>query len=592
MDHLADLNPPLGRGGGPCLVIQRILDVVSNPALRNTLVQQIEDGTGLHKGEESKVYRPVRDKGPGGMIENLLFSPHVQYRMDLRGVTIGAVQKSLQRALKQLDEWRVKRDKRYDDVLRELRVENRFRWLDPASNLFTTVAPNGLRSVEVVTTFWKGKEDPPPPSPGTCSTRSAGYRTDDLSGYQTFVKDPHDQGEDHEKQQVLPSPPWTRTGPSETPSFNVPEPGRDKYRGPGTPGRPHPNEPARTSPRRAPVDAAKDGPAFPSGDDRQHEQRGEAKTDSKKYYQQHRTEKQQIAKKWYDKNKNKAKFRVDQDRRDKFPDRFERRPGGGFDSAADRSKEWRKEQDHTADMIERRPPDMDSDQRFDRGHGYRWPVDGLPADVLDAPETPDNPGSSRVIPDNHNFENRKAVVIRQILDACGPDVKTKASGIQPKLSKVDAKNGMWTFTVTGSESTYLVKVKTSVSGNVKDASKAQVQVACSCPFWQWQGPEHWAREGGYLYGKPTGLATAPEEKDPTHKHGACKHVVAVFDLILKKKWSVPGKAASGSAQFFADSLATGDVVIHHPFVAGDAKKLAARYLEAIRRTHANLHLSM
>lgn len=652
MDYRADLNPPLGNPGGPCFVVKRILDHVSSPASAEVLIQKVEQGREFEKTDERAVYRPLQEKGPGGSIEKMLLSPHVQYKMDLRGVPVYAVRKALKSALKQLETWQAKGDRRYNDALTLLRRENRLKWHDTESGLFISVAPNGMKSVEVVTTFWKGVEDPP--APGKCP-RTGGYRTDDLSGYQTFVKGP---GTGDRKEQALPSPPWSRSKPTGTPSYNGPDSDSDiKPRTTGVPGRPHPDAPAQSSPKREPVQtAAVKGPAFP-GSDRQKDQKGESKVYYQVYYQKNRKEIQNRAKRWNRKYKNTTRYKNDKMRRRKYPDRFTRRPSGGHHQPKDRSKEWRKDQkkasfefapvpffhwptklwaevvdldaDHglliiddenhhveavpleeffnqalfededldamleildmvygdvtTANLIERVPPEMDPGTWVDRATPQD-PHDHPGLNKLDIPEVTDNPGSARVIPEGRGFENRKAVRIKQIVDACDTGLRQKARGIKPRLSRVDAKNAMWTFTVQGSGDTYLVKVKAQAKGNVRDAAKADVHVACSCPFWQWQGPEHWAQKEGYLFGKPKGTASVPSDKDPAHRHGACKHVLAVFDFILDKKWGVPGKAASTDLRFLADTLASNEVVVSHPEAEASLHRVAAWYLGAVRRT--------
>lgn len=58
------------------------------------------------------------------------------------------------------------------------------------------------------------------------------------------------------------------------------------------------------------------------------------------------------------------------------------------------------------------------------------------------------------------------------------------------------------------------------------------RVSCSCPFWRWQGPEHWARKFLYIYSNPVGTASVPVIKDPMKKHGICKHIYAIFKDII------------------------------------------------------------
>lgn len=56
-------------------------------------------------------------------------------------------------------------------------------------------------------------------------------------------------------------------------------------------------------------------------------------------------------------------------------------------------------------------------------------------------------------------------------------------------------------------------------------------VSCDCMFWQWQGPEHWAKVGDYLLGELKGTASIPVEKDAKGSHRVCKHVAAVLRVL-------------------------------------------------------------
>ncbi len=94
------------------------------------------------------------------------------------------------------------------------------------------------------------------------------------------------------------------------------------------------------------------------------------------------------------------------------------------------------------------------------------------------------------------------------------------------------KEGFWSFTSNGSDGTYTIKIKGlgMKDGNIKSLSKATVKVSCNCKFFRWQGPEHWAKKEGYLYGKQEGTASKPVIKDPKGKHRVCKHIIAAFKL--------------------------------------------------------------
>lgn len=161
--------------------------------------------------------------------------------------------------------------------------------------------------------------------------------------------------------------------------------------------------------------------------------------------------------------------------------------------------------------------------------------------------TDNNPGSAKVIPEGHDFQNRMASAVRvaakmaEILQGIDPGIASRARGITPKMKRSDPGNTVYSFAVPGSKGeTYTVKVKgVPPTGSVKTLSKMDLKLSCSCDFWQYQGPEHWARAGDYLFGKPRGTADRPDAKDPQGRNRLCKHAVAVLGTV--KKWPAFGK---------------------------------------------------
>jgi hypothetical protein len=174
--------------------------------------------------------------------------------------------------------------------------------------------------------------------------------------------------------------------------------------------------------------------------------------------------------------------------------------------------------------------------------------DRKPGERPDFGQVDNNPGSAKVIPEGHDFANRMAsgspssirVAARmaEILDGAAPDVLSRARLIKPRKKKVNPDNLFFAFAVPGSKGEpYTVRVKmTRPKANISDVKKMDLKLSCSCDFWRWQGPEHWAKAGDYLYGKPRGTATRPTEKDPKAKHRVCKHVAAVLSMV--EKWSL------------------------------------------------------
>lgn len=117
-----------------------------------------------------------------------------------------------------------------------------------------------------------------------------------------------------------------------------------------------------------------------------------------------------------------------------------------------------------------------------------------------------------------------------------PDRETarKAKACRVSLRKNDTPAYRWTYAVDCGNGAKAVKVEGQEAPSIEEMP---LRVACSCPAWQWQGPEHHARQEGYLQGRPRGTASAPRERDPRGQHRVCKHVAAVLGAL--KRLSLP-----------------------------------------------------
>jgi hypothetical protein len=179
----------------------------------------------------------------------------------------------------------------------------------------------------------------------------------------------------------------------------------------------------------------------------------------------------------------------------------------------------------------------------------------------------DNPSSAKVIPDQMRetlrdqltyiqasrvaarwSQTRTAATIGDLLSNTGPEVHKRSLNVTPKLKRADPRRGIWTFEVTGSTGKlYKVWVKGKKKGNVRNLDKAQIQCTCTCPFWRWQGPEHWGKKNKFLYQRPRGTASDPVIRDPREQHWACKHVLAALEMARKYRlaseqgWSFEGE---------------------------------------------------
>lgn len=170
--------------------------------------------------------------------------------------------------------------------------------------------------------------------------------------------------------------------------------------------------------------------------------------------------------------------------------------------------------------------------------------DRSPGHRLDVREMDSAPGSAKVIPSGHGFVNKEASSVRvakrlaELLSETSPKVLLKSKTLEPKGKRFDQKNAMYVFTCPSSEgnSEYIVRMKVERVGNRKKLQTMDIKVSCSCEFWRWQGPEHWASFGEYLYGAPRGTASKPNIKDPTSVHKVCKHVAATLEKV--KNWEL------------------------------------------------------
>ena len=161
----ADLEPPLGYPGGPCQVVDRIEKEIRNPALRENLEDVVEKGEKVENPDAAKIYDLESEKGVGS-IQKIVISPHAQYRMDLRSITVPAVRAAIKSLLKALGDWKSQKHPMHDRVMEGWSKGTNFEWVDPKLGLSVVVRPSGPSGLLLVTTYWKGEADPK--APGAC----------------------------------------------------------------------------------------------------------------------------------------------------------------------------------------------------------------------------------------------------------------------------------------------------------------------------------------------------------------------------------------------------------------------------------------
>lgn len=125
----------------------------------------------------------------------------------------------------------------------------------------------------------------------------------------------------------------------------------------------------------------------------------------------------------------------------------------------------------------------------------------------------------------------------EVVNGLNPTFKDRAKRCGVTLRRVDASNLRWLFSVDCGNGAKVVKLKAFRAGNVVRLGKMDVDLACSCPAWQWLGPEHHAKREEYLDGTPRGTASTPVIRDPAGINRVCKHVAAVLSFV--QGWEVP-----------------------------------------------------
>ena len=296
------------------------------------------------------------------------------------------------------------------------------------------------------------------------------------------------------------------------------------------------------------------------GNKRQHKQeRGEARKRRKKYMKNRMQDRRKALIRWHTRTKRKPKVKERRKRYKENPERYRRRApkryvrpepnrvasrfvGAGAVMLYD---QWNPAND------EINQPGLDVDYRATSPTTYEMAPDeqmGVPAGVRAPSNQTENvpPASSRVIPDAMKetlreqltyvrAQKQAAATIPEIMGNCGPMIHMRSQGLKYRRKRL-SPSGMSTWIVTGSTGDlYTVKLKPiQKDKRVKMVVKMPIKVSCSCPFFRWQGPEHWAKVNDFLYGKPQGTASFPIIRDPKSKHWVCKHVLAV--LRLAQKW--------------------------------------------------------
>lgn len=179
--HLrADLSPPLGYPGGACYLLERIRKNVRNPADAESMISDVSEGGDLTLTEASRVYGLGTEAPPvKTRFKKVLLSPHAQYRMDLRGITVPEVRLALKSFNKAFLDAKSRNDPTYRRWTTDMAHDTGIAWTDPQTGLTVVFAAGGDGTVaKVITVYWPGHDELDGGScPRMASTVTPGVKT-------------------------------------------------------------------------------------------------------------------------------------------------------------------------------------------------------------------------------------------------------------------------------------------------------------------------------------------------------------------------------------------------------------------------------
>jgi hypothetical protein len=132
---------------------------------------------------------------------------------------------------------------------------------------------------------------------------------------------------------------------------------------------------------------------------------------------------------------------------------------------------------------------------------------------------------------------RVASTSDEILTGLDSEFARRAKKCSATLKRADLKNLRWIFSVNCGNGPRAVKIKALPKAQNRAFAKLDLELSCSCPAWQWLGPEYHAKGEAYQLGPLAGTASTPNIRDPERDNRVCKHVAAA--LHVTRSWEIP-----------------------------------------------------
>lgn len=132
---------------------------------------------------------------------------------------------------------------------------------------------------------------------------------------------------------------------------------------------------------------------------------------------------------------------------------------------------------------------------------------------------------------------RVASTVDEILTGLDPKFRARSKKCSAQVKRADLKNLRWIFSVDCGNGPKAVKVRALPKGKSRKFSALNLELSCSCPAWQWLGPEYHAKHENFMLKPQVGTASTPDVRDPERDNRVCKHVAAA--LALTQHWEIP-----------------------------------------------------
>lgn len=124
---------------------------------------------------------------------------------------------------------------------------------------------------------------------------------------------------------------------------------------------------------------------------------------------------------------------------------------------------------------------------------------------------------------------KTAATYDDIVSGLEPKVKEEAKDVQMTMTDEDESSNTYTFESTTGHTT---KIQLDPRSDTENIESGELLISCSCPYWQYYGPEYYAKKDNYLKGDPRGTASKPDVNDPEGDNYLCKHAYKALESLV------------------------------------------------------------